>query len=231
MLQVKAMDDPYSYVHTICAPSTLRNSVYAAVHQYPVLHANPSALNPLPQVIRTVNSLLLSDPASSRLSLAVRHYSVTPLGERTGLIQWVGGTASLFSLFRQWQGDARERHAAMVAARQQAADASSASSSAGMTAGPGAGAAASAVPPLAPMAASPRPSELFYARLAPALAEAGVAGGMMAPRREWPLPALRKVRRLYKPLTLPALCKVIRTYTSSPLPTCCIPRRLLNSNS
>ena len=50
------------------------------------------------------------------------------------------------------------------------------------------------LPPVPPMAASPRPSELFYARLVPALAEAGVSGGLMAPRREWPIQALRKVR-------------------------------------
>ena len=74
---------------------------------------NPNLRRPS-QVIRTVNSLLLSDAAASRLGLAVRHYSVTPLGERTGLIQWVGGTASLYSLFRQWQADTRDRHAAMA---------------------------------------------------------------------------------------------------------------------
>ena len=161
-----------------------------------------------------MNSLLLSDPASSRLGLAVRHYSVTPLGERTGLIQWVGGTASLFSLFRQWQGDARERHTAMVAARQQAADSSSSSAAA---AGPGG--VPGAVPPLAPMAAAPRPSELFYARLAPALAEAGVAGGMMAPRREWPLPALRKVTRLRTiNYIIPTSASLPRSYALKPVP-------------
>ena len=73
----------------------------------------------------------------------------------------------------------------MAAARQAAATSA---------AGAGAGAAgAAALPPLAPMAASARPSELFYARLVPALAEAGVAGGLMAPRREWPITALKKV--------------------------------------
>jgi hypothetical protein len=65
--------------------------------------------------------MLASEPASSRLGLAVRHYSVTPLGERTGLIQWVHGTTSLFTLFKQWQADSQARHKAMAAARQQAA--------------------------------------------------------------------------------------------------------------
>lgn len=32
-----------------------------------------------------------------------RHYAVTPLGPRSGLIQWVGGATPLFFLYRKWQ--------------------------------------------------------------------------------------------------------------------------------
>lgn len=32
-----------------------------------------------------------------------RHYSVTPLGPRSGLIQWVDGSTPLFSLYKRWQ--------------------------------------------------------------------------------------------------------------------------------
>ena len=32
-----------------------------------------------------------------------RHYSVTPLGARSGLIQWVDGATALFSLYKRWQ--------------------------------------------------------------------------------------------------------------------------------
>lgn len=32
-----------------------------------------------------------------------RHYSVTPLGARSGLIQWVDGATPLFSLYKRWQ--------------------------------------------------------------------------------------------------------------------------------
>lgn len=161
------------------------------------------------QVLRFFNVLLQCDPSCARLGLSVRHYSVTPLGERTGLIQWVGGTASLFSLFRQWQQDRQVRHAAMLAARQTAdaataAAATATAKSAGPAparqgAAPGAAAvaagaaAAGGLPGLPPMAAAARPTDLFYARLVPALAEAGVGGGLMAPRRDWPLPALRRV--------------------------------------
>ena len=74
----------------------------------------------------------------------------------------------------------------MVAARQAALAAAAAAS--GTVGG---------VAPLAPMAATARPSEMFYARLVPALAEAGVTGGLMAPRKEWPVPALKKVGGLF----------------------------------
>lgn len=32
-----------------------------------------------------------------------RHYSVTPLGPRSGLIQWVDGAVPIFALFKRWQ--------------------------------------------------------------------------------------------------------------------------------
>jgi phosphatidylinositol kinase/protein kinase (PI-3 family) len=32
-----------------------------------------------------------------------RHYSVTPLGPRSGLIQWVEGATPLFGLYKKWQ--------------------------------------------------------------------------------------------------------------------------------
>ena len=32
-----------------------------------------------------------------------RHYSVTPLGAKSGLIQWVDGATALFSLYKRWQ--------------------------------------------------------------------------------------------------------------------------------
>ena len=32
-----------------------------------------------------------------------RHYSVTPLGSRSGLIQWVSGATPLFLLYKRWQ--------------------------------------------------------------------------------------------------------------------------------
>lgn len=32
-----------------------------------------------------------------------RHYAVTPLGSRSGLIQWLDGVTPLFALYKRWQ--------------------------------------------------------------------------------------------------------------------------------
>ena len=43
------------------------------------------------------------------------HYSVTPLGPRSGLISWVDGASALFSLYKRWQQ--REAVAAAAASK------------------------------------------------------------------------------------------------------------------
>lgn len=163
------------------------------------------------QILRVSNSLMRHDPTLAQLGCAARHYSVTPLGERVGLIQWVEHTTSLFSLFRDWQQGMRERQAAMQAARDAAPPAQPASqpqpaSTAGQPRrGPGgqtsgrpvpmpaqsAGQAAPALPPLPPIATMARPADLFYARLLAELRAAGLPG--MVPRKQWPLAVLQRV--------------------------------------
>lgn len=46
-----------------------------------------------------MNYLNFSDCALYR----ARNYSVTPLGLRSGLIQWVDGCVPLFALYKRWQ--------------------------------------------------------------------------------------------------------------------------------
>lgn len=36
-------------------------------------------------------------------AFVARHYSVTPLGPRSGLIQWVDGAVPIFTLYKRWQ--------------------------------------------------------------------------------------------------------------------------------
>ena len=75
-----------------------------------------------------------------------RHYSVTPLGPRSGLIQWVDGVTPLFALYKRWQ----QREALIQMLKQQAAG--------------GSGAAAQ-------QPTIPRPSEVYYNKLTSLLRE------------------------------------------------------------
>lgn len=100
---------------------------------------------------------------SHRSSLfCARHYSVTPLGPRSGLIQWVDGAVPIFALFKRWQ----QREASAVALVKSAQGANQS--------------------PPQPM----KPSELYYSKITPALKEKGITD--LNNRREWPLSVLRQ---------------------------------------
>lgn len=128
----------------------------------------------LMQFMRVTNSLLQTSNKRAAVELGSRCYSVTPFGRRAGLVQWVRHTVSLFGLFRSWQMEAMKRHAAVAAARRESSiDAA------------GAAATGQGVEGSLPLiVAAARPADVFYARLLPALQQAGVAAG--APRKDWP---------------------------------------------
>lgn len=71
---------------------------------------------------------------------------MTPLGPRSGLIQWVDGVTPLFALYKRWQ----QREAVIQLLKQQAAGGSSANNQ---------------------QANIPRPSEIYYNKLTPLLRE------------------------------------------------------------
>ncbi|KAK9805272.1 hypothetical protein WJX72_010214 [[Myrmecia] bisecta] len=126
----------------------------------------------LMQFLRVANSILRTDPASQLRALHARHFTVTPLGPRTGLIQWLDNTVPLYGVYKAWQKRAATRKAGQAPAAQP-----------GEVAKPG-------------MAANKAPkvlhaTELFYSRLVPALEEAGL--GRLASRRDWPMDVLKKV--------------------------------------
>ncbi|CAD5118686.1 DgyrCDS7369 [Dimorphilus gyrociliatus] len=54
------------------------------------------------QLISIVNNMFAKLNRSGK-SLHARHYSVTPLGARSGLIEWVQAGTPLFSLYKRWQ--------------------------------------------------------------------------------------------------------------------------------
>uniref|UniRef100_A0A158R632 non-specific serine/threonine protein kinase n=1 Tax=Syphacia muris TaxID=451379 RepID=A0A158R632_9BILA len=54
------------------------------------------------QLLRICN-LMLQENEKEWPLYSARHYSVTPLGSRSGLIQWVDGATPLFHVYRKWQ--------------------------------------------------------------------------------------------------------------------------------
>ncbi|CAI9104417.1 OLC1v1003083C2 [Oldenlandia corymbosa var. corymbosa] len=116
------------------------------------------------QLLQAVNGFLHSSPATRGQPLGVRYYSVTPISGRAGLIQWVDNVISIYSVFKSWQN------------RVQQAQLS--------TSGPGDS--KSAVPPPVP-----RPIDMFYGKIIPALKEKGIR--RVISRRDWPHEVKRKV--------------------------------------
>lgn len=114
------------------------------------------------QLLQAINSFLRSSTTSHRLP-SIRYYSVTPISGRAGLIQWVDNVISIYSVFKSWQN------------RVQLAQLQS--SGVGNTKG--------SIPPV------PRPSDMFYGKIIPALKEKGIR--RVISRRDWPHEVKRKV--------------------------------------
>ncbi|CAN8270818.1 unnamed protein product [Cochlearia groenlandica] len=115
------------------------------------------------QLLQAINSFFCSSLATDG-TIGIRYYSVTPISGRAGLIQWVDNVISIYSIFRSWQ--TRVKLAEM--------------------------------PPSAPGSAKnrdpppvPRPSDMFYGKIIPALKEKGIR--RVISRRDWPHDVKRKV--------------------------------------
>ncbi|KAL3350657.1 hypothetical protein AABB24_023203 [Solanum stoloniferum] len=115
------------------------------------------------QLLQAVNNFLHSSSAVQSQSVCVRFYSVTPISGRAGLIQWVDNVVSIYSVFKAWQS------------RVQLAQLSALGANAKQT-----------VPPPVP-----RPMDMFYGKIIPALKEKGIR--RVISRRDWPHEVKRKV--------------------------------------
>ncbi|XP_029431896.1 serine/threonine-protein kinase SMG1 isoform X1 [Rhinatrema bivittatum] len=116
------------------------------------------------QFLSIVNTMFATINCQETPHFRARHYSVTPLGTRSGLIQWVDGATPLFGLYKRWQ----QREATLQA--QKAQD--------------------SYQTPQNP-ALVPRPSELYYSKIGPALKAVGL--NLDVSRRDWPLNVMKSV--------------------------------------
>lgn len=63
------------------------------------------------QFLSIVNTMFTKINQQEQPHFHARHYSVTPLGTRSGLIQWVDGATPLFGLYKRWQ----QREAVLLA--------------------------------------------------------------------------------------------------------------------
>ena len=116
------------------------------------------------QLLQAINGFLHSTPATCSHSLGIRYYSVTPISGRAGLIQWVDNVISIYSVFKSWQNRVQLAQLSALAA----------------------GNATNSVPPPVP-----RPSDMFYGKIIPALKEKGIR--RVISRRDWPHEVKRKV--------------------------------------
>jgi phosphatidylinositol kinase/protein kinase (PI-3 family) len=55
------------------------------------------------QIFETVDALLADDDACRERRLSVNTYSITPIGDFFGMIQWVDNVTSAFTLYKRWQ--------------------------------------------------------------------------------------------------------------------------------
>ncbi|XP_063170959.1 serine/threonine-protein kinase SMG1 [Candoia aspera] len=114
------------------------------------------------QFLSIVNTMFATINRQETPRFHARHYSVTPLGTRSGLIQWVDGATPLFGLYKRWQ----QREAALQAQK----DSYQAPQNPGIV---------------------PRPSELYYSKIGPALKAVGLS--LDVSRRDWPLNVMKSV--------------------------------------
>ncbi|KAJ4845107.1 LOW QUALITY PROTEIN: hypothetical protein Tsubulata_030337 [Turnera subulata] len=113
------------------------------------------------QLLQAINGFMHSSSVTRRHFLDIRYYSVTPISGRAGLIQWVNNVISIYSA---WQN------------REQLAQLSAMGSSNTKD----------SIPPHVP-----RPSDMFYGKIIPALKEKGIR--RVISRRDWPHDVKRKV--------------------------------------
>ena len=66
------------------------------------------------QLLSIVNTMFVKTNKSEFPYYHALHYSVTPLGPRSGLISWVEGSTPLFALYKKWQ----QREALYLATKQ-----------------------------------------------------------------------------------------------------------------
>ncbi|XP_069762352.1 serine/threonine-protein kinase SMG1 isoform X4 [Narcine bancroftii] len=118
------------------------------------------------QFLSIVNTMFIKINHQETPRFHARHYSVTPLGTRSGLIQWVDGATPLFGLYKRWQ----QREATLQAQKVKNQDSYQTTQNPALV---------------------PRPSELYYSKIGPALKSVGL--NLDVSRRDWPASVMSSV--------------------------------------
>ncbi|XP_073834492.1 serine/threonine-protein kinase Smg1 [Musca autumnalis] len=149
------------------------------------------------QFLSISNSMMIrsnySKTSSDTDCFRAHHYSVIPLGPQSGLISWVDNCTPLFAIYKKWQ----QREALL---KQQQKERQSFKSN------------ETAVQ--SPCLGTTRPSELFYNKLTPLLAERNLK--ISDSRKQWPIHVLKQVlRELSAETPNDLLAKEIWCYSSN----------------
>ncbi|KAL6068818.1 Serine/threonine-protein kinase smg1 [Balamuthia mandrillaris] len=121
------------------------------------------------QFLGTINQRLAKDKESHARGLRARNYAVIPLSQQSGLIQWVEGAIPLFATYKAWQRRAKTRQRRGKSKRGRSH--------------------ISRQRPTPPEL--PKPSDMFYAKIIPALKKKGITNIMS--RRDWPFDVLKHI--------------------------------------
>lgn len=136
------------------------------------------------QFLTIANSMMSKSTGSNghRTVYRARHYSVIPLGSRSGLISWVDGVTPIFALYKKWQQRevGHPKKTLDASAKKVVSAKTAVATTTTMT--------HVAAPVVAP---ATRPSEMFQNKLLPLLAEHKLK--LSDPRKDWPLSVLKRV--------------------------------------
>ncbi len=88
----------------LCESSHLIHTIFSQKRYLCVLGLEDLHLDErIMQFLSIVNTMFTKVNQQESPRFHARHYSVTPLGTRSGLIQWVDGATPLFGLYKRWQ--------------------------------------------------------------------------------------------------------------------------------
>jgi len=124
------------------------------------------------QLMNVIDQLLVTNKKPTLKLLRTRHYSVIPLSQSSGLIQWVEGAVPLFSLYKSWY-----RNEVVYKNTPSAVSNTSNTSS-------------NNLPPTNPARVMVRPVDIFYSKLTSIFEKRGLK---LNNRNDWPKEVLVQV--------------------------------------